>query len=275
MLASQETASRAETALKYLILADDDIELWQDSLSAGEGLEAEVTPVQRDEAMNRALAMRPELEAARAAIDRRKAERGFARSQTWPALDAVVSYDRYGYSGNANPEVADQTGQPAVVDPLYDGGWGRSWNQVSEKRFDDLSVGLVLSYPIGNSAARSGSAIARHAERQAEAGLQQVRKSVRADVLNALAALETAGQRIEAARAGREAAEIQLSVEQDRFAVGLSTNFLVLTRQNDLSSARLNEIESRTAYRIASIELERATGTLLEQHKIEIETSTN
>ena len=87
-------------------------------------------------------------------------------------------------------------------------------------------------------------------------------------MLDAGAALDTAGQRIEAARAAREAAEVQLSAEQDRFAAGLSTNFLVLTRQNDLSSARLDEISASTDYRMARTEMARATGSLLEDRGI-------
>jgi outer membrane protein TolC len=93
---------------------------------------------------------------------------------------------------------------------------------------------------------------------------------VRAEVLDAAAALETAGGRIEAARAARQAAEVQLMAERERFAVGLSTNFLVLTRQNDLAGARLSEIEALTDYRTARAELARATGSLLEERGIEV-----
>ncbi|MGH9748502.1 MAG: TolC family protein, partial [Candidatus Polarisedimenticolia bacterium] len=91
---------------------------------------------------------------------------------------------------------------------------------------------------------------------------------VRSEVLDAAAALDTTGQRIDAARAGREAAEVQLSAERDRYAAGLSTNFLVLTRQNDLARARLDEIASLTDYRIARAGMDRATASLLETHRI-------
>lgn len=93
---------------------------------------------------------------------------------------------------------------------------------------------------------------------------------MRADVLDAAAAVESARARIEAARAAREAAEVQLQAERDRYGVGLSTNFLVLTRQNDLAAARLAEIEARTDYRAARAELARATGRLLRDRGIEV-----
>ena len=273
LFAARETSARAETALKTLMLADDDAALWQETFAPQVDRNVEIETVDRGAEMERALAQRAELEMAHAAIERRNAERSFTRSETRPALDAFVSYDRFGISGTGNPAATDPQGNPVVVPPDYDGGWGRSWEMLGDGDFDDIRAGLVFSFPIGNDAAQGADAAARHAQRQAEAGMARARKGVRAEVLDAVAALETAGQRIEATRASREAAEIQLSAEQDRYAAGLSTNFLVLTRQNDLSNARLDEISAHADYRIARTELGRATGSLLEQRGIEIDES--
>ena len=136
--------------------------------------------------------------------------------------------------------------------------------------FDATRVALVLGLPIRNRTARAAAAVARNTERQTEAELARVRKTIRAEVLDATAALETAGQRMAATRAGREAAEVQLAAEQDRYATGLSTNFLVLTRQDDLSRARLDEIAARTDYQTARVELARATGSLIADRGIDI-----
>jgi outer membrane protein TolC len=271
LLGARELASRADTRLKLLMLSDTDADLWQESFAPEVDRDPEIVPVDRGAEMERALASRPELEAARAVIERREAERKFTHSGTRPALDAVVSYDRFGISGSGNPNATDAQGNPVVVPTTYVGDWGRSWSMLGDEDFDDVRAGLVFSFPLGNDAAQAADAIAKHAQRQAEAEMTLARKNVRADVLNAVAALETAGQRIEAARAGREAAEIQLSAEKDRYDAGLSTNFLVLTRQNDLSSARLDEIEANLDYRVARTELARATGDLLEQRNISVD----
>jgi HAE1 family hydrophobic/amphiphilic exporter-1 len=58
------------------------------------------------------------------------------------------------------------------------------------------------------------------------------------------------------------AAEVQLKAEQDRYAVGATTNFFVLTRQSNLADAQLAEIAAETDYRNALVEFGRATGTL-------------
>ena len=271
LLASHEAASRADTDLKVLMLAEDDADLWQESFAPEVDRDIEIVPVDRGVAMERALASRPELLVASAVIERRKAERAFTHSGTRPTLDAVVSYDRFGIAGTGNPAATDAQGNPVVVPSTYQGTWGRSWDMIGEGDFDDVSAGLVFSFPIGNDAAQAEDATARHVERQAQAEMARTRKFVRAEVLNAAAAVETAGQRIEAARAGREAAEIQLSAEKDRYDAGLSTNFLVLTRQNDLSNAKLDEISAHADYRIARTELSRATGDLLDQRNISVD----
>ena len=265
LLASREALSRAENALKLLILDGAGDALWDQQLAPGEDANVEVVPVDIPASLERALAGRPELTIADAVVKRRRAETAFARDGIWPSLDAVVSYDRFGIAGSRNP------GGPAGTLPSeLDGDFAKSFESLGRGDFDAARVALVLGLPIGNRAARGNAAVARHVERQAEADLARVRKAIRAEVLDAAAALETAGQRIEAARSGREAAEVQLSAERDRYDTGLSTNFLVLTRQNDLSRARLDEISALTDYRTARTEMARATGSLIEDRGIEV-----
>ena len=271
LLASREAVARAESALKRLILGDGEQELWLATLMAAEGDAVDAIPIDVAGWMDKALGARPEIHAARAAVEQRRLEARLARNRTRPGLEAVAAYDRFGLAGSANPEAAPPPGVPFAVPPGLQGGWGRSFSTLREGDFSNARVGIVLKLPIGNRTARASAAVAQSIERQAEAQLEQTRKAVRADVLDAAAALQTAEQRVSAARAAREAAEVQLSSERDRFGAGLSTNFLVLTRQNDLSRARLEEIASLHDYRTARTALARATGSLLEERRIEIE----
>lgn len=263
LLAARESLARAENALKFLILDGADDPLWSADLEPVETAEQAVAPVDVQRALERALAERPELDVAGALLDRRRAEASYARDGIWPRLDAVLSYDRFGLAGEA--------GAGGTLPPDLDGTWSRSWDSLERGGYHAARVGLQLQLPIGNREARGNAAIARSAERQAAAETERVRKRIRAEVLDAAAAVETAGQRIEAARSGREAAEVQLDAERDRYDAGLSTNFLVLTRQNDLSRARLDEISALTDYRTARAELARATGQLLVERGIDID----
>lgn len=271
LLQAQETAARAENALKLLILGDDDGALWAESFVPADDIEVEVAPVDLAAALERALASRSELEAAEAFVERRRIESAFASNRIRPALDLVVSYDRFGLAGDLNPATGEIPGLPGGPPTGLEGDFGEAWNDIADGNFDDTRIGLVFEVPLGNRTARANAEIAEHTQVQAEADLARLRKGVRAEVLDAAASLETAGARIEAARAAREAAEVQLDAEQERFAVGLSTNFLVLTRQNDLANARLDETRALADYRAARIEMARATGALLRERRIQVQ----
>jgi outer membrane protein TolC len=270
LLASREAASRAETTLKRLILGDDTA-AWSDRLEPVEEISIQAPPIDVAVAMERALASRPELDIVQGGVERRRAESSFSNDRIRPALDLVVSYDRFGLAGARNPVGSEIPGLPGELPDSLDGNLGDALGQLGDGDFDDARVALQLSVPIRNRGARAGAEIARNELAQAEAEMTRLRKSIRAEVLDAAAAAETAVARIDAARAAREAAEVQLAAESDRFDAGLSTNFLVLTRQNDLAAARLAEIEALTDYRTARTELARATGSLLAERRIELE----
>jgi len=269
LLEMRQNSLRAEHALKRLILSETD-PLWNEPLAPADDPQVTIVPVDADAAVAQALQQRPELAEASAVIDGRRAETEGAKNAVRPALDAVLSYDRFGLTGRANPNTVTFPGVPDELPDGVEGDWRSSLENLLEPDFDDFRGGLVFRIPIGNRSARAAAAIAESNERQADASLAFISKTVRVEVLDAAAALQTAGQRIEAFAAAREAAEVQLSAEQDRYGAGLSTNFLVLTRQNDLSRARLDEIGALTDYRRALTELARATGTLLEQRGIAV-----
>ena len=270
LIAARETLARAGNALKLLILDDSDSDLWLAQLEPSDPVETEIVDVDVAAAMERALASRAELEAAGAVVERRITETDFARDGKRPSLDLLLAYDRYGLAGSANPSGIAAPGFPNEVPPGLTGGWSQSYEVLGQGDFDDARVALLFGIPIGNRAASGALAVAVSAQRQAEVELAATRKAIRAEVLDAVAGLETAGQRIEAARAARAAAEVQLETERERYAAGMSTNFLVLTRQNDLSSARLDEIAALTNYRMSYAALARATGSLLAERGIDV-----
>lgn len=266
LLAAQEAVTRAENTLKLNMLGDEDGDLWAAHFSPIDSVAVAPTAVDVSSALERALASRPELEEAVAETRHRKAETAFAKNEVHPSLDAVVAYDRYGLAG------VHSLAAPGVSLPSqFADGLGGSFDALGSGDYDGFRVGLVLGLPIGNRSARGNAEAAEHAEHAADAQLAQVRNAIRAEVLDAAAALETARERIDVERSSREAAETQFDTERDRYASGLSTNFLVLTRQNDLSRARLNEIAALTDYRMARTEIARATGTLLQDRGISVE----
>jgi HAE1 family hydrophobic/amphiphilic exporter-1 len=87
-------------------------------------------------------------------------------------------------------------------------------------------------------------------------------------VRNALQAIQTARQRIAAAEASARAAREKLDSETRLFQTGESTNFLVLTRQNEYADSRRRAVAARLDFNKAVASLERALGTTLAAHQV-------
>ena len=268
---ARQRVEEAQNTLKLLVLGDPSDPDWASDLEPVDAPETELRHPSLPEALVTGFGRRAEVAEARAQRERAEAQVAGRKSDVLPKLDLVASYQRRGLAGGMNPYATTLSGQPVVVPPPLDGATGRSYGTIGENRFPDASVGVAFSIPIGNRTAKANLAIATSRLSQASVGITAAEQEVGAEIRNAVFALETARQRIEAARASRAAAETQLMAEQERFKAGMSTNFLVLTRQNDLTSARVTETAALTDYRKAETELARATGVLLEQRRIEIE----
>ncbi len=266
----EELAVQAELALKLLVLGDARDPLWSRTLDASDSPEAARRSVDLDKALAEAEERRPELKDASLLVARQDVEIEAAKDKVKPQLDLVASYGRRGLAGTANPDIISIGGLPVTIPEPLIGSLGTSFGTIASNEFPDAFVGLALALPIGNRSARADAVIAEARKRQLKAGYDQTRQRVAVEVRNAILGLDTAAQRIEAARAGLAAARTQLQAETDRFAVGLSTNFFVLTRQNDLARAEVTETSALTDYRIALTALARSTGTLLEERGIRI-----
>ena len=91
------------------------------------------------------------------------------------------------------------------------------------------------------------------------------------EVADAEESLRQARAAYDAAVEARRLQEQSVSVEQQTFAVGLSTNLVVIQYQNYLAQARSTEVASRGAYIKAKIALQRATGTILDENHVAVD----
>lgn len=273
LLASLETEARAENGLKSLVLADPADPLWTSVLLPSDADGDDRAPAEAPVPdVARAAERRPEVAMAAARLEQLAAEHDAATDRVRPQLDLVAGYSGRGLAGERNPGASPPfpVGDVAVPAAL-DGGLGRSLGTIGEGRFPDASVGLAFSLPLGNRSARADAARTRSARAQAELALLRTRQQVGVEVRNAVVALETAGQRLAAARASGAAAETLLRAEEERFSAGLTTSFFVLTRQNDLTQARVAETQALADLRRARVEYARATGTLLAERQIHVD----
>ena len=270
VFAAQESVARAERALKLLMLGDAKDARWSTELVPTD--QPDLMPVAIDlaAALANAERLRPEFADRAAQIAQYAVDVKLAEDRLKPRLDLIAGYTARGLAGDTNSNAIPFGGLPADVPSTLQGDLGTSWWALGRQKFPDARVGVSLEIPIGQHAARGQLGAATSGRLQAELALARLEEQIAVEVRNAATAIETAAGRVQAARAGLAAAEIQLRAEQDRFSVGATSNFFVLTRQNDLASAQLAEIAALTDYRKAVTDLARATGTLLRDRNIHL-----
>jgi outer membrane protein len=269
-LAARESVMRAERTLKLLMSDDPADPIWNQTLVPSGPLEAEPRAVDVQRALANAMTHRPELVSLGADVSAAEAQIALARDALKPQVDIVGGYTMRGLAGTHNLETVTFPGVISPFPEILAGALGTSYDALFRQRFMDASIGVSVEVPLGRRAARGDLGVAQVQQRQASLQLLKLRDRIVVDVLDAATALDTAVSRIQAARAGLEAANTQLMSEQLRFNAGASTNFLVLTRQNDLEQAQLTEISAATQYQRALTEFARATGMLLTERNITV-----
>jgi outer membrane protein TolC len=270
LFVAEEAAVRAEQALKVLLLPAPEDAWWDRRIEPSDAPEGLVTPPEPEAAVAQALARRPEVAELATALARADILIEAARDRLRPSLDLVGTYALRGLAGDRNDNLTPPFPTPIIVPGDLDGALGQSYLNLAAHRYLDAAIGVSMGVPIGNRVARADLAAAEISRRQAVLALDQLRTRIVAEVRNAIAGVSAAAQRVEAARAGREAATVQLQAERDRYDAGLGTEFFVLTRQNDLAVAEVAEATALADYRKAVTELSRATGSLAADRRIEI-----
>ena len=157
---------------------------------------------------------------------------------------------------------------------------GRGSNQNSSSGFkrtdldsDQWNVGLSLSIPFYGDLSREQQIVtAKTNLRKAEVSLQETRFSIEIEIKDAVRNVYSRLTQVDLATKARILAEKQLAVEQEKLNVGRTTNFQLVTFQNDLANAQNNELNAKIAYLNALSGLDQIIGTTLDTWKIEFKT---
>lgn len=147
--------------------------------------------------------------------------------------------------------------------------WGRSASASSlEIGGDPLiksnSLRLSVSFPVFDQFQREEAVVrASVAEDNARAALRDARLASQQQLVQFVGSLRTAEERVGIQTASVAAAEEDLRVQSQRYAVGASTLLDVLTSQTQLNQARSDLIQARYDYRIAKAQIEALIGRTL------------
>ena len=128
-----------------------------------------------------------------------------------------------------------------------------------------------MEFPIRNRSARANLARSEIVATQLERRQQQLGQRIEGEVRDAMQAVRSSEQRLEAAANQRRYAQEQYDSERRRFESGLSTVFLVLDRQTSFVTAQALELRARADLNQAIAQLERAIGGTLEWHGVKLQ----
>ena len=264
--AAQEVVTRAENALKVLILPNRASPLWGREIRPATPIATETVAVPLDELVARALVNRPELTQAAVSEDITKIQEQYYRDQTRPQIDLVGSYGISGLAGTPALTTNPLTGAPLAgsINGNFLGGYGQSLDGLLAQAYPTARIDLRIGLPIGNHTAQANLAMAKTEREQIRRQRAALEQQIEADVRNSLQAVRSAEARVAAAGVARTSAQQQYESELRRFDSGLSTVFLVLQRQTDYVGAQAREIEAQADLSTATAALRRATGTTLE-----------
>jgi outer membrane protein len=223
-----------------------------------------------------ALSHRAELAEARINLASTELSNKAVRSALLPSLDLFAYYGGSGLAGSQNPAnlcsnltaVQQQFGcagppnnQPPAASPV---GYGSSLNDLVNSAAPDKGMGLTLNVPLRNRAAQSQQIRSELEYRQAQMRLQQIENQIRIEVRNAQFAVQQNRASVESAQAAVRLGHESLDAEQRKFNLGASTSTLVLQNESALATAESTLVSAMAAYEKSRLELDRATGLLLD-----------
>jgi outer membrane protein TolC len=231
-----------------------------------------VTPTQ--DLVNDALRHRPELAEAHINLTNTEISNKAIRSALLPAVDLFAYYGGAGLGGSQNP--ANLCTSPLAQAPFCATasanpvGYGSTLNQLINSTAPDKGAGITINIPLRNRAAQATQMRSEFEYRQAQLRIQQIENQIRIEVRNAQFGVLQNRASVASAQAAVDLARESLNAEQKKYGLGASTSTLVLQYQSGMTGAEVTLVSAKAAYEKAQIELDRATGLLLEHANIQI-----
>jgi outer membrane protein len=241
--------------------------------------EEPVIPIQ--DMINDAMRHRAELVESRIDLQSRDLNTKAVRNALLPTLDAFAYYGGSGVGGNVNPNcsfggnVCFNAGD--APPPFRNGGpvgYGGTLQQLVNSTAPDRGVGVTLSIPIRNREAQSNQVRAELEYRQAQVRELQLENQVRIEVRNAQFDVKQNRVAVQAAQSAVDLARQTLDADLQKLKVGLTTQTAILQDAATLTTGESNLVSAKAAYEKSRIELDRATGLLLDHANINIADAT-
>ncbi|MCX8476355.1 MAG: TolC family protein [Sphingomonas sp.] len=212
------------------------------NIVAADPIAAEQVPVDTQRAIAIARAGRMDLLAQQRAVEQAREGLRIARNQRLWDLSVVATATR-------------NAGRDPLLGPLPSA--------------TDNRVGLQLAIPLGDPAPKLAVVEADTSLRTAELRLEALDQAVESQVRDAAQRVEAAWFQVEAARRFKTLSARAVEIGRDKLAAGRSSNFEVLSLQDALRAAEIQELAAIIAYLDALTSFDLQIGATLESWNVE------
>ena len=231
------------------------------------------------ELIEQGLHHRGELEESRIDLATRQLSAKAIVNSLRPTVDLFAYYGGSGLGGtqnpanlcvNQSPQRFSCAGPPSTNPVAPTESYADTLHELVNGTAPDKGLGLAFNVPLRNRLAQANQIRSQLEYRQAQVRLQQLENQVRIEVRNAQFTLQQNRAAVEAAQAAVDYAHQSLYAEQRKLQAGISTPTLVLQQESIMTTAQSNLLSAMAAYEKSRLELDRATGLLLEHSNIQI-----
>ncbi len=240
-------------------------------------LPAQEAAVPTQDLISAALGHRAELAESRVDLSSREINDRAVRNAMLPTLSVYAYYGGSGIGGDVSPAILPpgcltsafgKCFTPGTAAPPFRNGgpvgYGATLDQLVTSVAPDKGIGVTLNIPLRNRVAQADQVRAQLEYRQAQVRLQQLENQVRIEVRNAQFDTQQNRASVDAAQAAVDFQRQTLDTDQKKLAVGVGTSTAVLQDQSLLTAAESNLVSAMAAYEKSKVEMDRATGLLLD-----------
>ena len=149
-------------------------------------------------------------------------------------------------------------------------GYADAMSNLPNDHGNNWSLGLNYSTPWGRHADKARYRTAQATLLSRKAQLEQLEQTLLVNVRVAVRAVGSNLATVEISTKATELASRQYDQQKARYDAGLSTSRLVLLAQDDLETARFNELNSRVTLRRAVAELHRLEGSSIQYFGVQL-----
>jgi outer membrane protein len=263
LISSEEAILRQENALRQLLSNDRQSDIWLKVIVPVDTPDFKEHRVELQTAIQTALKNRPEL----AQIDYQLQQsdinlKVIQNSRKWQA-DLTASYGSNGDAGTPSNSLLQ-------LPESHKGGIGTAYKNLFSEGLTNWTVKVGVNIPLKNHSTDSQIAQLEINQHKTQMQRKNQEQSIQVEIRNAIQKLDTNKKQVETAKIGRQLSQEQLDGEVKRLDAGLSQNFRVLDRQNQLAQAEYTYLTNLINYKKSIIALQKAMYTLLESNEFEI-----